>query len=72
MAGVKKMKARGGGKGRMDRGKIIGNRGDGEMDCISVKGAWQGSINWKRQATGISRSRPQKKKITARICVMSS
>jgi hypothetical protein len=66
------MKARVEGKGRMDRGKIIGNRGDREMDCISVKGAWQGSINWKRQATGISRSRQQKKKITARICVMSS
>ncbi len=45
------------------RGEIIGNRGrgDGEMDCISVKGAWQGSINWKRQATDISRSGPQKK-----------
>ncbi len=38
MAGVKKMKTRVRGKGRIEGGKIIGNRGDGEMDCISVKG----------------------------------
>jgi hypothetical protein len=72
MAGVKKMKARGGGKGKWIGEKSLEIRGMERWIASLLRVPGRGALTGKGRQQASHDLDHKKKKITARICVMGS